>query len=176
MSETAQQYISRIRSYMGDHDPLTVLAETPTRLQRLLYALPDARLRTRPEPKRWSIIEQVAHLADVEIAIGFRVRMILGGPDGIPIAAFDQDRWQQAMHYDDRDLATTLDAFAAARQNNLRLYRSLTEADWNKYGIHSERGRESVRDVVFLNAGHDLNHLRQIEAILSGSAALATKG
>ena len=175
MSEKAQQYIARVRSYVGEQDPLTVLAETPTRVQRMLYALPDAQLRTRPEPTRWSIIEQVAHLADVEIAVGFRVRMIMGGPDGIAIAAFDQDRWQQALHYNDRELSPTLDAFTAARQNNLRLYGSLSEADWNKYGIHAERGRESVRDVVFLNAGHDLNHLRQIEAILSGSATAAGK-
>jgi len=171
MSEAAQQYVTRVRSYVGDQDPLSVLAKTPNLLRSLTKRLSDAQLRTRPAPERWSLLEQITHLSDVEIAVGFRVRTILGSPDGVPIAAFDQDRWQQAMRYNDRELGPTLDAFTAARENNLRLYRSLNEAAWDKFGFHAERGRESVRDVVFLNAGHDLNHLRQMEAILGKSAA-----
>ena len=166
MPETVQQYVARIRSFAEGQDPLTVLAETPTRLHRLLYQLPDRQIRTRPAPDRWSVLEIAAHLSDVEIAIGFRVRAILGAPDGVPIAAFDQNGWQESMHYNDRELTPTLDAFAAARDNNLRLYRSLDEPAWSKFGIHAERGQESVRTVVQMNAGHDLNHLRQIEAIL----------
>lgn len=173
MSEAAQQYITRVRSYVGDQDPISVLAKTPSLLRSLTKGLSDAQLRTRPAPERWSLLEQIAHISDVEIAVGFRVRTILGSPDGVAIAAFDQDRWQQAMRYNDHELGPTLDAFGAARENNLRLYRSLNEAAWDKFGFHAERGRESVRDVVFLNAGHDLNHLRQIEAILGKSAASA---
>jgi len=171
MSEAVQQYATRIRSYMGNQDPLAVLAETPDRLRSLTRGVTIAQLRARPTPERWSLMEQVAHLSDVEIVIGFRTRAILGAPDGVSIAAFDQDQWQQALHYNERELNATLDAFAAARENNLRLYRSLNETAWNKYGIHSERGRETVRDVVFMNAGHDLNHLRQIEAIVKPAAA-----
>jgi len=171
MPETAQQYISRVNSYVKDQDPITVLAETPTRLRSLLYSLPDAQLRTRPSPERWSIIEQIAHLADAEIAIGFRIRAIVGSPDGVAIAAYDQNLWQQSMRYNERELAPTLDAFTAARDNNVRLLRSLDDAAWSKFGIHSERGRETLRDVVHLAAGHDLNHLRQIEAILNKAAA-----
>jgi hypothetical protein len=170
MPETVQQYVDRINSYIGNTDPISVLAETPTRLRALLYRLPESQLRSRPAPDRWSLLEIVAHLSDVEIVIGWRTRSILGGPDGIPIHAYDQNAWQQSLRYNDRELAPTLDAFTAARDNNVRLYRSLTEADWNKYGLHSERGRESVRDTVRLQAGHDLNHLRQVEALLGKSA------
>ena len=166
MAETVQQYVARIRSVLGDHDPLAVLSETPTRLRSLLYRLPDSRLRTRPAPERWSVLEITAHLSDVEIVIGHRVRTILGSPDGVPIQAFDQDTWQQAFGYNNFEPAPTLDAFAAARENNLRLYRSLDEAGWNKFGMHAERGQETVRTVIEMNAGHDLNHLRQIEGIL----------
>jgi hypothetical protein len=166
MPETAQQYISRIRSYVAADEPLAILSQTPSRLGSLLHGIADANLRRRPSPERWSILEQVVHLSDVEIVMGFRVRLALGADDGVPIVAFDQDRWQQALRYNERDLASTLDAFTAARENNLRLYRSLDEAAWNKFGMHSERGRESVRDIVTMAAGHDRNHLRQVEAIL----------
>jgi hypothetical protein len=166
MPETVEQYVTRIHSFVEGKDPVTVLAETPTRLRSLLYGLPDNRLRSRPTPERWSALEIAVHLSDVEIAIGWRVRLILGSADGVAIAPFDQDTWQQALHYNDRELAPTLDAFTAARDNNLRLYRSLPEAGWQKFGMHAERGKETIRAIVELNAGHDLNHLRQIEAML----------
>jgi hypothetical protein len=32
--------------------------------------------------------------------------------------------------------------------------------------VHSERGEESIERIVQMMAGHDINHVRQIEAIL----------
>ena len=171
MQETVQQYISRIRSFLGDQDPVSVLAATPGKLRSRIGSAPDEVIRHRPEPNRWSILEQAVHLSDVEIAIGYRVRVILGSKDGVPVPAFDQDAWQRAMDYNSRSLALTLDAFEVARKNNVELYRTLTEAQWNKFGTHAERGKESVRDMVVLAGGHDLNHLSQIEKILSAGAA-----
>lgn len=162
MQETVQQYISRIRSFVGQQDPLVVLAATPEKLRSTLLSVSDDLLRRRPEPNRWSILEQVVHLSDVEIVVGYRVRAILGADDGVAIQAFDQDVWQQSLNYNARPLAPTLAAFEAARNNNVALYRTLSETQWKKYGLHSERGRESVRDMVVLAGGHDLNHLSQI--------------
>jgi len=171
MPETVQQYIQRIHSFVQGQDPLAILPQTPGRLHSLLGGLPDSQLRTRPASGRWSPLEILVHMSDVEIVVGFRTRFILGAPDGSPVPAFDQDSWQQVLRYNEREFAPTLDAFAAARDNNLRLYRSLTEDLWNKYGMHSERGKETVRTVVTMNAGHDLNHLRQVEAILGKNVA-----
>lgn len=173
MQETAQQYISRIRSFLGNQDPVDVLSATTGNLRVHLKSVPDELLRRRPEPDRWSILEQVVHLSDVEIVVGYRVRSILGAEDGIPIQAFDQDSWQRVLNYNGRSLEDTLNAFEAARRNNVVLYRSLTEAQWIKYGLHSERGKESVRDMVTLAGGHDLNHLSQIERILAQGVGAA---
>jgi hypothetical protein len=173
MQETAAQYVARINSYLGDHQPLPVLSATADRLRSMLYGIPDADLRTRPEPSKWSVLEQVVHLSDVEIVVGYRVRAILGADDGVPIQGFDQDRWLASLKYNNRKIAATLDAFTAARDNNVNLYRSLSPAEWQKFGMHSERGKESVLDIVRLQAGHDLNHIRQIEAMLGKTAASA---
>jgi hypothetical protein len=175
MPETAQQYTSRIRSYVGQNDPLSILASTPNAIRKKLHSASDAQLRIRPEPTRWSILEQVVHLSDVEIVLGYRVRTILGADDGIAIQGFDQDRWQTALDYNSRSPEDALYAFEAARKNNVLLYRSLSEAQWNKYGMHSERGKESVRDIVVMAAGHDVNHLRQIENILSQQSTPAAR-
>ena len=119
-----------------------------------------------PHQAKWSIAEIVAHLADAELVVGYRIRMTLGAP-GTPIQAFDQDDWVVALHYEKRDVRDSLAQFRALREANLRLLKTLTPAQWKQYGIHSERGEESIELIVQMMAGHDLNHFGQIERIIA---------
>src|SRR5712664_4373463 len=102
MSETAQQYTQRILSNAQGQDPLKLQSATSKKLDRLIKGVPTAKLRKRPAPEKWSVAEILAHLADVEIAVGWRLRQILGAP-GTPIQAYDQDSWAAAGHYAKRD-------------------------------------------------------------------------
>src|SRR5262249_11447092 len=147
-------------------EPIKVQAATPKKIGKLVSKLSSAKLRKRPVPDKWSIGEILAHLADVEIVIGWRVRAILGSP-GTTIQAFDQDSWVVAGHYDKRNAAESVAQFTAMRNANIALYKSLSPEQWKLYGMHSERGQESVEHIVRLIAGHDLNHMKQIEAILA---------
>jgi len=166
MTETAQQYTQRILGYVEGKQPLAVEAATAARLDRLIAGVPAERLRTRPAPEKWSVSEIVAHLADGEIVGGFRLRFILGSP-GSPIVAYDQDRWVASGHYDRRDPWKSVEQFRVLREANLALLESLEPAQWQHCGVHSERGPESIELIVRMFAGHDLNHLRQIEQILA---------
>lgn len=170
MRETAKQYKQRILGYTAGRDPARIQRATPARLARLLRGVPRPRLARRPAPGKWSVAEIVAHLADVELVAGYRLRLVVGAP-GTPIQPFDQDRWAVAGRYGKRDPKRSLAHFSALREANLAFYRSLAPAQRKRYGMHAERGRETVADIFQLLAGHDLNHLRQIEAILAGSRA-----
>jgi len=165
MNETPQQYTQRVVSYIEGQKPLAVQAATPKKLERLIKGVPTAKLRKRPAPDKWSVVEILAHLADAEIVGGFRMRLILGAP-GTPVAAFDQDAWVTSGHYAKRDPRKSVEQFRVLREANLRLLKSLAPEQWQHYGMHSERGRESVEHIVKMFAGHDVNHLRQIEQIL----------
>ena len=55
----------------------------------------------------------------------------------------------------------TVDRWHALRRANLRLLESLRPEEWDRVGLHSERGPESVRLTVQLVAGHDRMHLDQ---------------
>ncbi len=166
MKETVQQYVQRITSYMEGKQPLAVQAATPKKLERLIKGLPTSKLRKRPAADKWSVAEILAHLADTEIVGGFRIRMILGAP-GTPIVAFDQDSWVTSGHYEKRDPRKSVEQFRVVREANLALLKSLKPEQWKHYGMHSERGQESIEDLVLRFAGHDINHLRQIEGILA---------
>ncbi len=166
MQETPQQYTQRILGNVAGQDPLKVQSATPKKLERLMAQASTAKLKKRPVPDKWSVGEILAHLADAEIVIAWRVRSILGAP-GTPIQAFDQESWVVAGHYDKRNPSESVAQFCAVRAANLALYKSLSPEQWKHYGIHSERGQETVEHIVRMIAGHDLNHLKQIEAILA---------
>ena len=63
----------------------------------------------------------------------------------------------------------SLATFRTLREANLALLKSVPRKLWDNYGVHQERGNESVSHVVRMVAGHDLNHLRQVEAILKNA-------
>jgi len=166
MQETPQQYRQRIMKNIEGQDPVKVQAATAGRLARLMRGATRQRLARRPAPGKWSVNEIVAHLAETEIVVGYRVRAIAGAP-GTSIQPFDQDSWAAAGNYAARDAKKSLALFRTVREANLEWLRRLRPEQWKQYGIHAERGEESIETVVSMMAGHDVNHLRQVEALLA---------
>ena len=167
MKETAQQYIQRMTALLNGKRPLAVQAATAGKLERMIKGVPRAKLRKRPAPDKWSVNEIVAHLADSEIVLGYRMRQILGLP-GAPITAVGQDSWVTSGHYEKRNPRKSVELFRVVREANLGLLKSLTPEQWKFYGMHSERGKETIEHIVRIYAGHDINHLLQIKRILGG--------
>ncbi|HEX5434271.1 MAG TPA: DinB family protein [Candidatus Angelobacter sp.] len=171
MAESFQEYAQRIRGYLAGRNPVESMQQAPADLAELLKNLPESVAVKVPQPGKWSIAEIIAHLADTELAAGYRYRAIGGGEDGVPITGFDQDRWAVAGNYHAIKIENSLRSFLAVREMNLRYLKGLPENAWNKHGMHSERGRETLRDLVELAAGHDLNHIAQIRKIVSSTQA-----
>ncbi|HEY1469199.1 MAG TPA: DinB family protein [Candidatus Acidoferrum sp.] len=166
MKETVQEYVQRIQSKIAGQDPLKVQAATAKKLERLIKGATPAKLRKRPTPEKWSAAEILAHLADAEIVVSWRLRSILGAP-GTPIQAYDQDAWEAAGNYAKRDPRKSLEQFRVLRDANLALYKNLTPQQWKHHGVHAERGEESIERVAQMMAGHDINHLEQVAGILA---------
>jgi uncharacterized damage-inducible protein DinB len=165
MAETVQQYTQRIMANADGQDPMKVQSATPKKLARLIQDIPSAKLRKRPAPEQWSVAEILAHLADVEIVIGWRMRSILGDP-GTAVQAYDQNAWVIAGHYEKRDPRKSIDLQRSVREANLALLKTLSPEQWKQFGQHAERGKESIEHIVRMVAGHDINHIQQIERIL----------
>ncbi len=166
MQETPQEYTQRMLKQSDGKDPLKVQAATAAKLGRLIQRASAGKLRKRPAPGKWSAGEILAHLADCEIVTGWRRRQILGAP-GTSLQAFDQDAWAAAGHYEKRDPRKSLEQFRAAREANLTLLKSLAPEQWKHHGMHAERGVETIEHIVCMMAGHDLNHLGQVERIVA---------
>jgi hypothetical protein len=156
-SETAEQYIRRITAQFEGKNFLAVQAATAKKLERMIKGLSMAKLRKRPAPDKWSVNEIVAHL----------------DMPGTPLSAVDQDSWLASGHYEKRDPHKSVELFRVVREANLALLKSLTPQQWKHYGMHSERGRETIKHILRMYAGHDVNHLRQIERILAAKRKIS---
>jgi hypothetical protein len=165
MQETPEQYQNRMLSHVAGKKPEKLQAVAARKIERLIRGVSGSRLAKRPAPGKWSVAEILAYLADAELVVGYRVRKIVGAP-GTSVQWFDQDAWALRMKYAKRPAKQSLAAFRALRENNLALFKSLSAEEKQLFGIHSERGKESVATMVTMLAGHDLNHIHQIEAIL----------
>jgi hypothetical protein len=165
MSETYQEYRARVLGYLGDRDPIRVLQSTPRKIERLLNGVPRRMLARRPNKRKWSVVEILAHLADAELAIGWRFRSMIATP-GVQLQWWDEHLWSQKCHYSQMDPRCSLTLFQELRKSNLALLRSVPQRIWrSSYGVHEKRGRQTIAEFVTMEAAHDLNHLIQIERL-----------
>jgi hypothetical protein len=150
---------------LGIRDARAVLASTPGLLQQAIAALTPEAIAAPIAPGKWSPREIAAHLADCELAFSFRLRQILAAPASEPalLQPFDQDAW--AKHYSGYELPSALELFRANRLWNLKLVGTLSQADLDRPGHHPERGDVTFQTILETMAGHDLNHLAQLQRL-----------
>ncbi|HYL75948.1 MAG TPA: DinB family protein [Bryobacteraceae bacterium] len=116
-----------------------------------------------PEPGKWSIRQIVAHLADAEIVGTMRMRRVIAEPDP-KLEAFDQDAWTQNLDYARRKTSQALETFRRIRGENYELLKELPESAFDRAGIHSERGRLTLRQLLLGYAEHAESHAAQLRA------------
>jgi hypothetical protein len=165
MQETPQQYTQRMLNNIDGQDPLRLQQAAPKKLAALVRGKNKKQLTRRPTPGKWSVAEIMAHLADAEVVVSWRLRQILGS-NGVSLQPFDQDVWASTLDYAHRDVKQSLETYRVLRDGNITLLKSIPKPLWDNYGVHQERGNESVAHIVRMTAGHDVNHLRQVEGIL----------
>ena len=151
-------------AYLADNNPTEVLRATPGKLAGILHTLSETQVNRAPAPGKWSIREILCHLADCEGVFAFRIRQTLAEPDHV-IQPFDQDHW--ARTYAAYTAQAALDTFTAVRHWNLALIQSLPSEAFSRAVTHPERGTMTLQTVVETMGGHDLNHLKQIESIVT---------
>src|SRR6202451_3675673 len=118
MAETFEAYRTRILSYLGDEEPVGVQQATPSQLDRRLRDVAPEALIRRPAPEKWSIAEIVAHLADAELAMGWRLRNMLANP-GVALTWWDEAAWAERLGYAQQDASLSAGIFRALRESNL---------------------------------------------------------
>jgi DinB superfamily len=158
-------YRQELLTALGADDPTAVLREALDEIPRLLESANDQDVQRSPAPGEWSAWQVLSHLADSDLMAGTRVRMIVT-QDRPLLVGYDQEAWTARFGSLDSDPRETVERWRALRRANVRILESLSAAEWERVGVHSERGEESVRLTVQLMAGHDRVHLDQFRRSL----------
>jgi uncharacterized damage-inducible protein DinB len=153
--------------FLNGQEPRAVIASTPGLLHQAVCALTPEQIEAPTAPGKWSVRQIVAHLADCELVFAFRLRQTMAMNSPV-IQPFDQDAW--AARYDSYDLPSAMEMFRASREWNLKLIGSASTADFAREMTHPERGTMTFGTVVETMAGHDLNHLAQVQRYVSPGA------
>jgi len=129
-----------------------------------LEGFPDDDLSARPLPGKWSAREIVHHLADSESISAQRLRKLLTEDKPI-IHGYDQERYATLLRYNERDVAPALEAFRAARTTTAQILSSMSSADWEREGWHTESGRFTAETWLRIYAAHAHDHAAQIRRL-----------
>jgi len=151
----------------SQEEQLTRMARTGDDFAATIKGLSDAMLSKRPDDKSWSAKEVICHVRDTEesFMLRFQAIMEMDEPKFVPA---EPDRWAVERQYQRNDAGEALQAFRARREETLRFLHGLRPEHWDRGGVHSTRGRMTVRDFVGLIAWHDDNHLDQLKRALAG--------
>jgi hypothetical protein len=145
--------------YLDGRSLEAILASTSGALASALSAISSEKHSAPIAPGKWSPAQIVSHLADCEIAFGWRLRQIVA-EDSPVLQPFDQDKW--AATYGSVTAPSALNTFTALRGWNLLLIKTVMPGAASRAGTHPERGRVTFQTILETMAGHDLNHLGQL--------------
>lgn len=144
---------------------LDAAEQSPKQVAAAVSGLSEGTLRYKPSLEKWSILEVLGHLADIEIVFAHRFRQMLADNKPV-IAPMDQDAWARNLGYMQTPAPEMVALYGLNRHHNVRLLRRLKAEDLGKSAYHPELKHEvTVAEYVEKMRTHGENHLAQIERL-----------
>jgi hypothetical protein len=156
------------RSSFSIEEILSLLAETPTRIDALTEGLEPAQLRAAPSPDEWSANDVLAHLRSCADVWGNYMRRILA-EDRPTIRAINPRAWIERTDYPDLEFQPSLRPYTAQRAALLAVLEPLSPEDWARTATVTGAGsplQKTVLDYADRLARHEQPHIKQIERIV----------
>lgn len=143
-------------------EPIRAMRDTAARIRAVAGEWDPGRFERSYAPGKWTARQILIHLAQSEIALGYRARMALTTP-GYAAQSFDQDAWM--TRESTTSGADALDAFLGAAALNIALFAALSATDRAVAFSHPEYGSLTVDWIIHQIAGHQIHHLKQLDTI-----------
>ncbi|MBW5449272.1 DUF664 domain-containing protein [Cohnella sp. CFH 77786] len=141
--------------------------KTYDQLLDAIEGLSEEELRFKPAPDKWSVTEVLAHLADHNIVVSFRIREILSGSEA-RLPAFSQDTWVAGQKANAGKAEEFLNVFRALLVHNGHLFVRLSEEEWGRTGVNFRGETVTLSAIVHAFIDHVNRHLGQIDRIKKG--------
>ena len=159
-----EAHLAQIENIKKRWEILARLRETPKALAALLRGVSGEALRRKPAPEKWSMLEVVCHLRDVEEFFVERYGKI-ANHDRPQLGMINQDELAAKLRYNEDDPRLVLKEFQDLRAESVAILGALAYQSWGRVGVHPKRGDVSVTWTAEHQVEHDANHLSQIRAL-----------
>jgi len=159
-----EAHLGQIEAIKRRYAVLETLAGAPAAMAAALKGASDETLRRRPAPGKWSMIENAAHVRDIERVYQARFSK-MAFTERPAFWMLENDRAAEALRYGETAPAAVVKDFRRLREETLVLLRALPHQAWLRTGLHPTRGELTVEQLAGVLAGHDERHLEKIRSL-----------
>jgi hypothetical protein len=148
---------------------LTLLAETPLRLNALTAGVASAQLHSAPNDDEWSANDVLAHLRACADIWGGCIAAIIA-EERPTLRAVNPRTWIMQTDYRDLEFRSSLRAFATQRAALLAVLEPLPSDGWSRAATVTGAGKPLERTVLSYArwlAEHERPHVKQIARIVT---------
>ena len=138
---------SNVEQFIADADSLN----------RLMAGLSKDDLLAHPVPGTWSLQTLIIHVMDSDLIATHRMKRIIA-EDAPLLISYDENAFAASLHYESLDAALAAETF---RINRLQMGQILTKCDdaaFSRFGIHNQRGKVTLADMVSMYVKHVESH------------------
>jgi uncharacterized damage-inducible protein DinB len=132
-------------------------------LVQAVAGLSAEQARDHPIPGTWSVAELVAHLLDCDLVFADRMKRIIA-EESPTLVAFDESAWLIRLDSNAMPVEETVALFAANRKWMARILRAQDESTFARSGQHTEKGRQTLAEVLAYATNHLDHHLKFLYA------------
>ena len=125
-------------------------------------AISPNKVNTAPKEGEWSHAYVIHHMADSDAHFAVRFLNILS-VDSPAIIPFDEEIFPKALHYPGRSVEVSIAAIENSCAHMVDILKQIASADWNRTGIHAERGKLKLSEILQLTTNHRVGHLDQLK-------------
>lgn len=141
------------------------LANTHGEVRRLVEGLSEADTRWKPATDEFSAVENVCHLRDIELD-GYTVRIKRILLEDQPfLSDINGARLAEERDYNSQELKAALDAFAKAREDNVRTIRGLSSEQLTRTGTFENSGAITLEGLIEMMREHDDAHIHELTSL-----------
>jgi uncharacterized damage-inducible protein DinB len=142
-----------------DRSQIDVLAQGAAKLRDAVKGLSPTDLQARPGPGKWSIHECIVHICDADQAFAFRIKQILA-EDNPTLQGWDENKFIEKLDYHHQSLEAALQSIDGMRKQTADILRNRPDSDFDRAGTHSQRGRQTITEIVGYYVWHLDHHLK----------------
>ena len=156
LADEHSPYFSKYVDLVPDGEITQMLEVEFERDFTTLERLTPQQAHHRYAPDKWSVLEVIGHLSDVERVFAYRALRFARDQE-TPLSEFDENAWMQTANFDSRELTSLLEEWRSVRAASLSLYKHLEPSAWLRRGP-AAGSTTSVRALAYKTLGHELHH------------------